>query len=384
MNRTALSVSLAFALLTSPITYSHTPLDEVPDLEQFSEWVKDSENHKTSYAEQEIDIVDMHLHPGSYDKLGPKGKAFVKSVFPVDLPDYLKEPLLRILSSFQLNPYGAFIGIKNECRRSSANNCILFATYAPETWGIEPNEDLIGYLDDARNDFEGKDYFYGLASISVQNWAEQKEASLANLKAALPHPNVVGIKLAFAHTLTPFDDPQYFDIYQLAEDYNKPVYHHVGTSPLRKVSEFSEAELPFVMRTFDPMYLENAIKTYPKVKFILGHVGNDANHEGYSKIDEVFYLAEKYSNAYIEISALGSERNDPNGEIMDGVLSRAKALGIVHKVIYGSDGPGNPGKTSSYKDLVMDSLQRVNYSFEDAEKVMAGNARAIFNMPRNN
>lgn len=382
MKRKSICITLSLALFGSQPTFSHTPPEEIPDFDNFSEWVDDWENFQSLYADQELDIIDMHLHPGSYDKLGPKGKEFVKSVFPLDLPDSLKEPLLRFFSSFQLNPYGAFIGIKNECRRASANNCILFATYAPETWGIEPNEDLLGYLDDDRNVFNGTPYFYGLASISVENWAQQKQTNLDNLKAALAHPNIVGIKLAFAHTLTPFDDPQYFDIYQVAKEFNKPIYHHVGTSPLRKVSEFGEDELDFVMRTFDPVYLEEAIKSFPDVNFILGHAGNDANQEGYSKIDGVFKLAEKYPNAYIEISALGSQRNDPSGEIMDSVLERAKQSGIVHKIIYGSDGPGSPGNTTSYKDLVMESMQRINYTFEEAQKVMAGNARLLFKIPK--
>ncbi|MCW9015763.1 MAG: amidohydrolase family protein, partial [Kangiellaceae bacterium] len=132
------------------------------------------------------------------------------------------------------------------------------------------------------------------------------------------------------------------------------------------------------------MHLEDAIKQFPQVKFILGHVGNDSNREGYSKIDEVFYLAEKYDNAYIEISALGSQRSDPTGEVMDGVFNRAKQNNIVHKIIYGSDGPGNPGNTKSYKDLILESMQRVDYSFEQAQQVMADNARQVFNIPPSN
>ena len=256
---------------------AHTPPDEIPDLRKFTEQVADNENFPTLFNEQPLEVIDMHLHPGSFDKLGPKGKAFVLNVFPLDLPDVIKIPLIRFFSSFQLNPYGAFIGIKNECRRAGASHCFLYATYAPETWGIEPNEDLIGYLNDDRNQVNGESFFYGLASLSVANWADNKAASLDNLKTALDNPNVVGIKLAFAHTLTPFDDSRYYDIYQVAKETQKPIYHHVGTSPLRRVSEFDEDELPFVLRTFDPSYLEEAIKMFPTVKFVMGHAGNDAN-----------------------------------------------------------------------------------------------------------
>ncbi|NVJ51243.1 MAG: amidohydrolase family protein [Gammaproteobacteria bacterium] len=371
---------LTAALSTTLSGWTHTPLNEMPDLTQFQERVLDSEDLRSFYYDQPLDIVDVHLHPGSYDKLGPKGKEFVKNVFPVNLPDALKIPLLRLFSSFQLNPYGAFIGIKNECRKASANHCILFATYAPETWGIEPNEDVLGYLDDSRNEFNGNTFFYGLASLSVADWENNEATSLQNLRAALLHPKMVGVKLAFAHTLTPFDAREYYSIYEVAEDLNKPIYHHVGTSPLRKVSDFEEDEIEFVLRTFDPTYLEDAIKSFPRVKFIMGHAGNDANQEGYDKVDEVFDLAEKYPNVYIEISALGSQRSDPDGSKMLAILDRAKESEIIDRIIYGSDGPGSPGNTSSYKDRVIESLKLAEYTFDEAQQVMGGNARAVFGL----
>ncbi len=380
MNVKKTSWLIAIALSASSVAFSHSTLDKVPDLKQFSQWVQDSDNHVSEYLEQPIEVLDMHLHPGSFDKLGPKGKEFVKRVFPINLPDAIKIPILRFFSSFQLNPYGAFIGIKNECRRAGADHCILYATYAPETWGIEPNEDVIGYLDDARNQVNNQTYFYGLASLNVADWENQKQTQLANLDQALAHPKMVGVKLAFAHTLTAFDDERFYPIYEVAREHNKPIYHHVGTSPLRRVSEFSESELDFVFRTFDPVYLEQAIQQFPTVKFILGHAGNDANHEGFSKINEVFYLAEKYANVYIEISALASERGDPNGEIIDGIFMRAKNENIVDKLIYGSDGPGSPGNTKKYKERILESLTRVGYSFDQAQLVMADNAKLIFNI----
>ncbi|WMS88285.1 amidohydrolase family protein [Pleionea litopenaei] len=384
MKQTALTAALIMAMTYLPSSHSHTPLNEVPDLSQYTESVQDWEDHRAFFEGQSLDVLDIHLHPGSYDKLGPKGKEFVKSVFPVNLPDVLKVPILRLFSSFQLNPYGAFIGIKNECRKASANNCILFATYAPETWGIEPNEDLIGYLDDSRNQFNNQTFFYGLASLSVENWSTNKENSLNQLRNALSHPKIVGIKLAFAHTLTAFDDRQYFDIYEVAKSFNKPVYHHVGTSPLRKVSEFEEEEREYVFRTFDPMYLETAIKEFPDVNFIMGHAGNDANVEGFDKVDEVFFLAEKYPNVFIEVSALGSSRSDPDGSKMERILMQAKSLNIIHKLIYGSDGPGSPGNIQGYKERVIESLQRANYTFEQAQMVMASNARSLFSIPAAN
>ncbi len=98
MKKSLASAAIAAALLTSVSTKAHTPLDIVPDLESFTEWVQSWEVQPTLYNNQQLDVVDVHLHPGSYEKLGPKGKEFVKSVFPINLPDSLKVPLLSFFS----------------------------------------------------------------------------------------------------------------------------------------------------------------------------------------------------------------------------------------------------------------------------------------------
>lgn len=375
--RIIMTVVLAL-ILAKPLAAHDKLFKQVPNLSDFKEWVEDWEIFNSYYYDEQIDVIDMHMHPGDFDALGPKGREFVIDNFPVNLPNFLKIPALRLLSRFQLNPYGAFIGIKNQCRSAAVNNCLLFATYAPQTWGIESNDKLLGYLDDRRNKWMGNTYFYGMASIGVADWDNTKQANLAELQNALEHPKVVGIKLAFAHTLTPFDDERYYPIYDMAEAMNKPIYHHVGTSPLRKSSDFEDGELEFFARTFDPQYLEAAIQKYPTVNFIMGHIGNDTNDEGYSRIETSLAYAKKYDNVYLEISALGAD----NTEKMDNVFRRIMADGTVEKTIYGSDGPQFPGYANRYKEAVIESMKRVGYSIDQARLVMAGNARRVFGIPQ--
>jgi predicted TIM-barrel fold metal-dependent hydrolase len=83
-----------------------------------------------------------------------------------------------------------------------------------------------------------------------------------------------GIKLAFVHNELPMDDLNYDGIYEVAREFGVPVYHHIGSSPLRKMKDFkTDDERKKYLRSSDPSALEWAIARHPDVPFILGHMG---------------------------------------------------------------------------------------------------------------
>jgi predicted TIM-barrel fold metal-dependent hydrolase len=336
------------------------------------------------YLGQPLEAIDIHMHPGRYEDLGPVGRDFLRKTLPNFLPTFLKDFSLSAASSFLLNPYGAFIGIKSDCEQAGVTMCGLFAVYAPETWGVTSNETLLGYLNDKKNKAsDGKPIFFGLASVRMQDWAETEQAELANLRKTLDHPLVRGIKLAFIHNSIPLDDPQYDSVYTVAEQYQVPVYHHVGSSPLRKLSDFAtEAEQEQYLKSYDPARLERAIKKFPNTNFILGHMGFDFNKEGYNSLDTVLDLAERYPNVYLEISAFGDPMHDPQGIEMDTVLREIKARNLIGRTIFGSDGPTIPGGTKTYLKSTLSSMEKLGYTYEEAKAVLAENTIRIFRIQR--
>ncbi len=335
-----------------------------------------SPDYRVQYMGMPLKAIDVHMHPGTYDTVGPIGKEFLRSVLPEFLPTQLKDLSLGAVSKLQLDPYGAFIGIKIQCEASGMSVCGLMSVYAPETWGITTRDEVLGYLNDKRNKNKEtkKPFYFGWAGVEMQNWDKIEKSELAAVRKTLQNPMMKGIKLAFIHNNIPLDDPRYDSIYELAAELDVPIYHHVGSSPLRKLSGFAVEEQDDYRRSYDPALLDRAIAKFPKTKFILGHMGFDFNKEGYDFTPQVYELAKKYPNVYLEISAFGRATYDPEGKAMDGVLKTLKDSGLIPRTIYGSDGPGTPGGTKKYIEATLASFGRVGYSVEEAEAVLSKNA----------
>jgi predicted TIM-barrel fold metal-dependent hydrolase len=328
------------------------------------------------YAGETVPAIDMHLHTGRFSTMGPLGQAFLIKTLNLPLPQWLVKALLRWISTFQLDPYGKYIGIQTECYRAGLSACLVFSVYAPETWGITSNEFIIERLNDTRNLNQNgtAPYFFGFASVNQSDWENQEQTQLAALRQALAHPSMLGIKLAFIHNTIPLDDRRFDSIYDVAAETGVPVYHHLGSSPLRDLNSFtSEEDKQKYLRSYNPTYLEQSIADHPNTLFILGHMGFDFNNEGLDFRQEVFSLASKYPNVYLEISAFGRSAYDPDGAAMDAVLSEAKSRGLTTRLLYGSDGPGNPGSTQEYLQRTLASMSRVGYTAQEAKQVLAEN-----------
>ncbi len=336
------------------------------------------------YKGQTLPAVDLHLHPGSYESLGPLGRRFVLDRLPGFIPPFLRDVSLRVTASLIQNPYGAWVGIKNQCEESGLTHCGLFATHAPQTWGVVPNDQVQQWLEDDRNlsSITGRPLFFGLASIDVNDWETFGQERLAALEQDLEYPLFRGIKLAFIHNDKPLDDRSYDGIYELARRTGRPIYHHVGSSPLRQLKDFptQEAKDNYV-RSFDPKALEEVIKSYPDVIFVLGHMGFDFNQEGFTFDEDVFDLALRYPNVYLELSAFGNSFYDADGKFKDKILTRIRASGLVGRTLYGSDGPGSPGAVKRYLSSMLQSFERTGYSVDEARAVLHGNAARIFQLP---
>lgn len=361
------------ALVAEAHEDTSTTYSTLPPTEQSIQAIKSNRVH---YLGEEVPAIDMHLHTGQFSTMGPLGQEFLIRTLNLPLPRWLVKGLLGWVSKFQLDPYGKYIGIQTECYRAGLSACVLFAVYAPETWGITSNEFVASRLADPRNlnQTGSAPYFFGFASVNQTDWDTQETVQLDALRAQLANPQVLGIKLAFIHNTVPLDDRRFDSIYDVAAQMNVPVYHHLGSSPLRSLDSLpTEEDRQRYVRSYDPAYLEQSIADHPHTKFILGHMGFDFNNEGTDFVSTVFALASRYPNVYLEISAFGREAYDPEGRVMDAILTEAKARGLLDRVIYGSDGPGNPGSTKKYLDHTLASMQRVGYGVPEARQVLAGN-----------
>ena len=297
----------------------------------------------------------MHLHPGDWDEIPPATQSFLASRLPfpinLDAPSAARDAI-------------SVSGIVAEMDKAGLSGSVLFAVYAPRTVGIATNE-LV--RDDLAHDPQR---LFGLASLRVDAWQTERDNQLVRLRQALAWPGMVGIKLAHAHQHFRMDDPDYFGIYQVATEMGKPVYLHTGTSPFPGTPQ-EPAET-------DPAYLEPAIAAFPGTRFILGHLGYDFSNQRHAGLETCIALAGKYSNVYLEPSALGSKGSDPTGENLTTAMRRMREAGLVDRIIYGSDGPQSPGFVKDYLQRTVRAMHLGGYTSEEAAAVLSGNFARVF------
>lgn len=328
---------------------------------------------------ENTEVIDMHLHAGRFESMGPIGQKFILDQIPNFIPLAVKRWALKKIADFTMMPYGPYLGIKNQCMSAKLSHCVLYAVYAPNTWGTVSNEEVISFLDDEQNrNKDGKPFFYGFGSVDLELVKKDPSKAFSNLRHALSHKQMIGIKMALVHVMEPIDDLALDPIYEIAAESGLPVYHHVGTTPLTSIDDLKDPVAREKYRkSFDPAGLERALKKYPKANIILGHMGFDFQKMGNDKVDKVIDLALRYPNAYLEISAFGHQIYDKTGKTMDNILRRIHKKGLQNKTIYGSDGPLVPGFVQQYKDLVLASMERAGYTQDEIRRVMAGNFRKL-------
>ncbi len=151
-----------------------------------------------------------------------------------------------------------------------------------------------------------------------------------------------------------------------------PVYLHTGPSPFPGTSQ----DPPYT----DPAFLEDAIATFPKVAFLLGHLGFDFINGEQGELETCITLAKTYDNVFLEPSAFGSTSGDPDQVHLPHALARIREEGLVDRVIYGSDGPQSPGFVKTYSERTLHAMEEAGYSADEAEAALSGNFARVYGL----
>jgi predicted TIM-barrel fold metal-dependent hydrolase len=65
---------------------------------------------------------------------------------------------------------------------------------------------------------------------------------------------------------------------------------------------------------------------------------------------------------------------------MEMVLKSVKDRHLIDRVLFGSDGPTVPGGAKSYLKATLKAMDRVGYTADEAETVLARNAARLFKL----
>lgn len=304
---------------------------------------------------ERVAVVDMHLHTGDWEGVADIAQEEIAQnlPFPINLdPDGSGDQILSPA------------GIVRELDKAGISRGVVLAVYAPSTVGVVTNEEVIANVE------AEPERLYGLASVRVDRWAQERDEQLDALREALQRPGMIGVKLAHPHMHMRMDDPAYFGIYAVAGELGKPVYLHTGTSPFPGTSQAA----PYT----DPRYLEDAIAAYPDTIFILGHLGYDSVAKRHAGLEDCVRLAQTYPNVYLEASALGSKSSDPSGERLTEALVAVREGEVIDRLIYGSDGPQSPGFLGDYLQRSLAAFERAGYSLAQQRAVLSENFARVF------
>lgn len=310
------------------------------------------------YLGSTLPLVDMHLHTGEWEDIPSGTRKFLAERFPFPLGLDAEATAAGVLSGE---------GVLSELDKAGASQGVLFAVYAPRSVGITTNETVIEHIGaDAER-------LWGLASLRVDRWKDERDQQLAALDLALDHPNMIGVKLAHAHQHFRMDDPDYYGIYDVAAAHGAPVYLHTGPSPFPGTSQ----DAPYT----DPAFLEDAIVRHPDTRFILGHLGFDFIHGAEGSLETCLALAKAYDNVFLEPSAFGSTSGDPDQVFLPRALRRIREEGLTDRVIYGSDGPQSPGFVNTYAERTLFAMEEAGWSVDEARAGLGGNFARVFGVP---
>ncbi|TDJ45116.1 MAG: amidohydrolase [Gammaproteobacteria bacterium] len=301
---------------------------------------------------QWIPVFDLHTHTGEWDYMPPAFQNRLSERVPTGF-----KWSMGPVTDWILSP-DSILGQMNSAGIYGAG---VFALYSPHTTGLAPNDFV------SERVMVNPDRLYGFASIRTDRWNENSAEQLAEFERGVQLPGMVGVKLAHAHQQMRFDDERFYPIYEIAGRYGKPMYLHTGTSPnpgTRYEPEYADA-----------LYLEEAVKRYPKAIFILGHTGYDTKERALTYVDSAIYMAATYDNVYLEPGALGADRGE---HVIDDFVTRLKQGNVLHKVIYGSDGVQFPGYLASHLENYVAAMKRNNYTADEMRQVLSGNFSRVF------
>ena len=334
-------------------------------------------------AGKSLGVVDMHLHPGFFGRIPASTKPFIVNA----VPPFLKAHLPAV-SSQGLDPWAPHLGIQAQTKQAGVDHAVLFAVYTQKTTGFITNEEVEAIVTDPRNRAaDGLPWAFALASIDFfdgyvrpdgtvdQNVARWRLSALAGYFERR-RDVFIGIKLAHAHQGVAFDDARYLGVYDVAAKARVPVYLHTGFTPFPG----GKNQPAF----YDPQGLENTILNFPQVKFVLGHVGQGDP----TAVRHCLELAKKYSNVFLEISALNrplvvdddgdAVAPNPSSPQYPYVIQQIKARGLVDKTLFGTDGPQGAGTVKTYAGLIRQAMVDEGYTAEQIAAVMGKNFQRVY------
>jgi hypothetical protein len=146
------------------------------------------------------------------------------------------------------------------------------------------------------------------------------------------------------------NDPRMYPLYAKVQELGLPMLVHTGSSV------FKGARIKYG----DPLLLDDVAIDFPDLTILMAHSGRPFWYE------QAFWMARRHENVYMEVSGLPAKK----------LLEYFPRLeDIAHKVVYGSDWPGNPDLKRN-----VDAIRNLQISDQAKQAVLHDNAAKILGL----
>lgn len=242
-------------------------------------------------------IIDSHLHAGEY-------LLHYTEDFAAQMMDSIGAPNEAITTHIPT--------LLAEMDAAGIDKVFLLAFDAQRTLGVKVPNEYVAEICRTHSD-----RFIGFCSVDagVPGAAEIVQYSARTL-------GLRGVKTAPAYIHLSPSDRCWYDTYEVAQSLNLPILVHTGFTPSKRAAA----------RFFPPMLLSQAARDFPRLRFIMAHLGTPWIS---SSLDMLATLP----NLYADLSIFGWYQ--PIEALVD-ALTSARKKGVLDRLLWGTDYPWGP------------------------------------------
>ncbi len=283
-------------------------------------------------------IIDFHVHLSRPEHERPWVMDWIRSNYDGDLDAMMKQ----VLTPENIRTY---------LQKHTIDWAVGLAEVTPITTGWTGNEYVGEFCAEANALPDPPDGPRGrlLPFASINPYIENDLA--AELERLVETYGFRGIKVYPVYQHHYPNDPRMYPLYAKAQELRVPVLVHTGSSV------FKGARIKYG----DPLLLDDVAIDFPDLIILLAHSGRPFWYE------QAFWMARRHKNVYMEVSGLPAKK----------LLEYFPRLEIIgHKVVYGSDWPGNPDLRRN-----AEAICSLPISNETKQAILYDNAARILGLP---
>jgi len=282
-------------------------------------------------------IIDFHIHLSRPEHEQPWVMEWMRGNFKGDLDGMME----RVLTP---------VGMRTLLQENGIDLAVGLAEVSPITTGWSSNEYVAEFCEAANALPDPPKGPRGrlIPFVSINPYISNDLA--AELEHLVNDLGFRGLKVYPVYQHHYPNEPRMYPLYAKAQELGLPMLVHTGSSV------FKGARIKYG----DPLLLDDVAIDFPNLNILMAHCGRPFWYE------QAFWMARRHENVYMEVSGL------PAKNLMEYFPHLEM---ITHKVVYGSDWPGNPDLQRN-----VEAIRSLPISDQAKQDILHNNAAQIMGL----